>query len=238
MRTDGFHCSVGNPELAAKYGHIKQDIQIAPPPTAGGDGATASGGPRVAPNPTQYSAFAAYGGRPPPRYVSYNVNSNTSAPFVPPGMHQMHPHPLSNPGSAAASPVPPYGAMPQQPPAQQQSGYAPSPPLAPQQPQQQQPFTPPPPPMPPASAVPPRVGSVSPPRASPMPPPPPLPSGMPQAPQRPSFSPPPPPPPLPGVATAAVPAAPKPAIPTLPAPNAVNIFQPDNGEDAIELDGR
>lgn len=235
--TDGFHCSVGNPELAAKYGHIKQDIQIAPPPKAGGspgappgDGATASGGPRAAPNPTQYSAFAAYGGRPPPRYVTYNVNNNTSAPFIPSGM--MNPPSLSNPGSAAASPIPPYaggGVPPHQQPGP--GGYAPSPPPPQTQQQQQQPFTPPPPPLPP-SAVPPRGGSVSPPRHSPVPPPPPLPAHLPQAPQRPAFTPPPPPPSLPA-------AAPKPpSIPTLPAPNAVSIFQPDNGEDAIELDGK
>jgi hypothetical protein len=247
--TDGFHCSVGNPELAAKYGHIKQEIQIAPPPkldgTGPGPGATASGGGRAAPNPTQYSAFAAYGGRPPPRYVTYNVNNNTSAPFIPMGMGATPP--LSNPGSAAASPVPvpPYGA----------SGYAHSPPAVPQHPPQQHQHHQPHPPQPhyqPAQQGPHTSplgggavvgGSSTPPRASPVPPPPPPPlpsaSSLPQAPTRPAFTPPPPPPPMPSMPAMASTAA-KPAIPTLPAPNAVSIFQPlaDNGEDAIELDGK
>ncbi|GAB5032970.1 Hypothetical protein NocV09_01101600 [Nannochloropsis oceanica] len=106
IAADGFHCSVGNAELEAKYGHVKKDIQMAPPPVSG------SGLPqdpqqqqqqqqqqqhqRATANPTQYSAFAAYGGRPPPRYVTYNATDNTSAPFIPSSAPPPPPHPCSS----------------------------------------------------------------------------------------------------------------------------------------------
>ncbi len=225
IAADGFHCSVGNPELAAKYGHTKAGVHMAPPPSGSGMGGGPDGGaPRPQANPTQYSAFAAYGGRPPPRYVTYNAMDNTSVPFVPTqgppqGGYAAPPHMMQSShfssGSNNSSPVPPsYGG------GGHSSGYAPSPPL----------------PGPPPngnrgqgiSPVPSQTGY----RGSPLPPPPPLPPSMLQPPAMPMSMPQP-------QQLPSRPSSSTGGIPTLPAANTISVFQPlaDNGEDTVTLDG-
>lgn len=243
---DGFHCSVGNPELAAKYGHIKTDIPMAPPPSASGLPArtcagTGEGGeegqrgpPRPAANPTQYSAFAAYGGRPPPRYVTYNANDNTSAPFI---------HPAGPPPPVQQPPGPPHWQQMHH----QQSGgllthtgrNASSPPQT-ASPFSNESFQQAPSPAVPSGSTPSSSATSSPVppagyRASPLPPPPPLttlqppklPSSMiyPSQHQQPQQH------------QAARPSCTS-NIPTLPAANSISVFRPvaDNGEDAVSLD--
>lgn len=84
---DGFHSSSSDPRLAEKYGHVKEAINIAPPPTSG-----AGPGMGYQPALSQYSLYANGGASPAAttqtaysRYVAYDHISNSSAPSpVPP----------------------------------------------------------------------------------------------------------------------------------------------------------
>lgn len=242
-KTDGFHCSVGNPELAAKYGHIKATPNIAaPPPGASSSSPTLTGDaggagvPRPQANPTQYSAFAAYGGRPPPRYVTYNATNNTSAPFMNPNANV----PYGSSGGISPVPPPPYGGSPnnlsplpipgQQHPHQQQP-----PPMPPQQQQQQPSYGG----QPPSAGVV-RNHVISPPMPQPQQQAVPFqgPSSLGAYPTTQPYMGAPPPPNIARSAPSSGSAS-APGIPTLPAPNTISVFQPlaDNGDDAIELDG-
>jgi hypothetical protein len=91
---DGFHSSAGDPALAEKYGHIRTQVSVAPPPSlppvapppgvgvgVGGEGAAPA--PLGPPPTNQYSAFAAYGNRPVPRYVTYNTDHTTGPAPMP-----------------------------------------------------------------------------------------------------------------------------------------------------------
>jgi hypothetical protein len=77
---DGFHTSASDPELQKKYGHTKNVIDIAPPPTFATMGASGMPGP-----PPQYGMYSqqnGQGGIQPPisRYVAYDPYASQAAP--------------------------------------------------------------------------------------------------------------------------------------------------------------
>lgn len=91
IRPDGFHSSASDPALQKKYGHIKQEISIAPPPTVG----TAP----AASNPYMFNAPTGTGAPPPPavfsRYVAYDAHTNApvaNPPPISPAPPQHNPH--------------------------------------------------------------------------------------------------------------------------------------------------
>ena len=65
---DGFGSSASDPVLQAKYGHIKEVINIAPPPIIN------------APSPIQYSAFNSGSNTVYNRYVPYEINASSAPP--------------------------------------------------------------------------------------------------------------------------------------------------------------
>ena len=75
IQPDGFHSSASDPVLQARYGHIKADIKIAPPPTSF---------PAAASNaPTQYGLYNNGINPTAPsniysRYVAYDVHTNSA----------------------------------------------------------------------------------------------------------------------------------------------------------------
>lgn len=111
---DGFHSSASDPELKAKYGHIKPEINIAPPPT---------GGPMGSAPTNQYSAYSNMSGVAAPvynRYPVYDPITNSAVPlqmpapaftaptqtttFVPLGMQQQQQQQPVQPSTASTSP--------------------------------------------------------------------------------------------------------------------------------------
>lgn len=216
--SDGFHSSAGDPALAAKYGHTKQEINIAPPP------ARPSGQPAPPPQPMpQLSAFA--GGRPMARYVAYDAHADAAVPAPVPSWQTPPPqHPQQTPGGVMYSNSPPPQnptmapiAMPQTRPHSISPTHA------------QFPGAPPAPPQP-MAAGPPQVPLMQapqqynymqpPPQQYPQQPPQPQQQAQPFQPIR-------------------VPQAPTSGgVPTLPSPNRISVFQPawsDNGDDAVPL---
>ena len=103
LAVDGFHSSASDPNLQAKYGHIKEVINIAPPPTGAMGSTTQAAG---AGGPPQYSMFA--GAAPPTynRYVAYDPNSGPAAP-APPQQHSMG---FGMPSFSTNASLPMYGA--------------------------------------------------------------------------------------------------------------------------------
>lgn len=86
IQPDGFHSSASDPVLQARYGHIKADIKIAPPPTS--FPATSSAPPQYGLynngiNPTAPSNIYS-------RYVAYDVHTNSA--MAPPPVHNMMPN--------------------------------------------------------------------------------------------------------------------------------------------------
>ena len=89
---DGFGSSASDPVLQAKYGHVKEVINIAPPPIMS------------APTPIQYSAFNSGSSTMYNRYVPYDVN----APSAPqPSYPHYNPSPVSSHPAPQQSSVPP-----------------------------------------------------------------------------------------------------------------------------------
>lgn len=73
FKPDGFHSSSSDPALQLKYGHIKQEINIAPPP--------------IAPTAGQYSMYGTANTAPQnvySRYVGYDQNNNTPLTYPAP----------------------------------------------------------------------------------------------------------------------------------------------------------
>lgn len=95
IKPDGFHSSASDPQLQLKYGHVKQVVNIAPPPTTTGSGGVGVGvGINVVPN-SPYSMFnnssstsqSAYSNTGQPmynRYVAYDPHTNSVVPPPPP----------------------------------------------------------------------------------------------------------------------------------------------------------
>lgn len=123
---DGFHSSASDPVLQRKYGHIKETVNIAPPPTG-----ALMHAPAPAPTSTSTStppaAYSAYGSPqpigPPPsvfsRYVAYDAHTNsasTAASPPPPPPAPVHaPSPVHN--NAQPTPPPALGTPVAAPPA-------------------------------------------------------------------------------------------------------------------------
>lgn len=116
--SDGFHSSASDPELQRKYGHTKETLNIAPPPTdfSYATSAPNSNGIAVpAGSQSYYAPPPASGGisGPPPssvynRYVPYDPHTNSAAPLPPsvfnPGTpHLQAPSPVT-PAAAASAP--------------------------------------------------------------------------------------------------------------------------------------
>jgi hypothetical protein len=141
---DGFHSSASDPNLQAKYGHVKEVINIAPPPTG------PLGGPAGAP-PMQYSMFTGPGATAPQaysRYVPYDPNAGAASMYSQPvaqnsyglpsyGMSQPPSLPSYNTGPPQgrpqSAPVPPSQYSQQPPPAMQPPPVMQPPPAAPLQ---------------------------------------------------------------------------------------------------------
>lgn len=108
IQPDGFGSSASDPSLQAKYGHVKEVVNIAPPPI-------------MAAPPSQYSAFNGNNNAPYSRYVPYDVNAPPQPLYASPQtqpMYGMPPAPYSAPMQQQfPSMQPPLPAFQQNPPA-------------------------------------------------------------------------------------------------------------------------
>eukprot|EP01035_Chromulina_nebulosa_P001360 gene1360-1813_t len=103
IRPDGFHSSASDPELQAKYGHIKEVTNIAPPPTGIVYQPPTTGGPPPYVG-TVYNRYVPYDAHtnsaaslPPAATHAYNsyITPPTATLFVPPRPQDNLPHPTS-----------------------------------------------------------------------------------------------------------------------------------------------
>lgn len=126
---DGFHTSASDPELQKKYGHTKNVIDIAPPPTFASMNANGSAVP-----PQQYSMYTKTNGQNPvaqptiSRYVAFDPYAppastqaapvqQSQAPSPPPSLPSSYQPALALPASPIAPvisifPQPPQAATP------------------------------------------------------------------------------------------------------------------------------
>lgn len=117
---DGFHSSASDPVLQAKYGHVIEVKNIAPPPTgplsAPGFAATNSTPSYYAAPPAQGGGLPGAGGNVYSRYVAYDATTNSAIP-------NQYNTPVGAPAYGGV-PVPAPGYPPNQVPQQSHNPYA------------------------------------------------------------------------------------------------------------------